>query len=248
MRFLQLCFMSLCVLILANSLALAQTPTFFKFTAGTGNNATVAVPTAANPNIDGTPLVTGDEIGVFTPAGLCVGATVWTVGQSAAISVWGDNDQTPAVDGIKAGEEMRYRIWRKATNTVHLQLSVTYAQGDGKYAVNGIYILSALSAVRTSVRSDAGGTAAVKDFILDQNYPNPFNPSTAIRYSLPQAREVTLKIYSLAGQELATLVHQQQAAGKHSIQWHAERLPSGVYMYRLQAGDFVETKKMILLR
>lgn len=249
MRFLKLCFMSLSALILASSLALAQTTTFFKFTEATGNNATVAVPTVANPNIDGTPLATGDEIGVFTPAGLCVGAAVWTVGQqSAAIAVWGDNNQTPTVDGIKAGEEMRYRIWRKATGNVHLQMSVAYAQGDGKYADNGIYILSALSAVRTTVRSDDGGAAVVKDFILDQNYPNPFNPSTAIYYALPKAQFVTLKIFNMAGQEVATLVNRQQDAGEHTFQWNAEKFPSGVYMYRLQAGEFSETKKMILLR
>lgn len=247
MRFQKLCGMSLGVLILTSAFATAQTPTFFTFTAGTGNNATVAVPTAANPNIDGTPLATGDEIGVFTPAGLCVGAVVWTTGQSAAITVWGDNDQTPAVDGIKAGEEMRYRIWRKATNSVHLQMSATYAQGDGKYAANGIYILSALSGVRTSVRND-DGAAAVKEFILHTNYPNPFNPATTIRYTLPRSGEVTLKIFNLAGQEMATLVNRQQEAGEHSIQWYAEKLPSGVYMYRLQAGGFVETKKMILMR
>ncbi|GEM_PF-5376413 len=212
-----------------------------------GNNATVALPAAANPNIDGTPLTTGDEIGVFTPAGLCVGAAVWTAAQSAAISVWGDNDQTPAVDGIKAGEEMRYRIWRKATNSVHLQMSATYTQGDGKYAANGIYILSALSGVRTSARND-DGAAVVKEFILHTNYPNPFNPVTTIRYTLPQPGLVTLKIFNVAGQELATLVNQRQAVGEHTLQWHAENFPSGVYMYRLQAMGRIETKKMILTR
>jgi hypothetical protein len=239
--------MNLGVLIWASSFAFAQTPAFFTFTTGTGNNATVAVPAAANPNIDGTPLATGDEIGVFTPASLCVGAAVWTAGQSAAITVWGDNDQTPAVDGIKAGEEMRYRIWRKATNSVHLQMSAAYAQGDGKYAANGIYILSALSAVRTSVRNE-DGAAVMKEFILQQNYPNPFNPSTTIRYVLTQSQIVTLKIFNLAGQEMATLVNQQQLAGEHAIAWNAEKTPSGVYLYYLQIGKFSEMKRMILIR
>ena len=247
MRFLKISFMSLGVLILTSGLTSAQTPTFFKFTANTSNNATVAVPTAANPNIDGAPLASGDEIGVFTPAGLCVGGVVWTIGQSTAITVWGDDDQTPAIDGIKAGEEIRYRIWRKAANTLHLQMSATYAQGDGKYAVNGIYILSALSAVKTSARNETG-TAVVSEFSLRQNYPNPFNPATTIRYALPQSRLVTLKVFNLAGQEVATLVNQQQAAGEYTIAWNAERIPSGVYIYRLRAGEFSETKKMILMR
>ena len=86
------------------------------------------------------------------------------------------------------------------------------------------------------------------EFMLSQNYPNPFNPATTIRYTLPRSGEVTLKIFNLAGQEMATLVNRQQEAGEHSIQWYAEKLPSGVYMYRLQAGRLVETKKMILMR
>jgi len=100
-----------------------------------------------------------------------------------------------------------------------------------------------------------GMTTVVKEksnlpiaFTLSQNFPNPFNPFTAIRYALPTAQFVTLKIFNMAGQELATLVHRQQEAGEHTFQWNAEKFPSGVYMYRLQAGEFVETKKMILLR
>ena len=86
------------------------------------------------------------------------------------------------------------------------------------------------------------------EFILSQNYPNPFNPATTIRYTLPQAGEVTLKIFNLAGQEIATLVNRRQDAGAHTLHWNAEKFPSGVYTHRLQAGEFVETKKMILMR
>ncbi len=83
---------------------------------------------------------------------------------------------------------------------------------------------------------------------LAQNYPNPFNPSTTIRYTLAQAGQVSLKIFDLAGQEIATLVEGKQSAGEHHVQWQAEGAPSGVYFYRLQAGEKVETRKMILMR
>ena len=99
--------------------------------------------------------------------------------------------------------------------------------------------------VVTSVKEQA---KLPTEFTLSQNYPNPFNPSTTIRYALPKAQFVSLKIFNMAGQEAATLVNRQQEAGEHSIQWHAEKLPSGVYMYRLQAGEFSETKKMILMQ
>ncbi len=131
---------------LSGKTAMAQD--HFTFTSNTGNNATVAVLTSANPNISGTPLASGDEIGVSTPAGLCVGAVVWA-NVNTAITVWGDNDQTPAVDGILVGEQMYYRVWQKSTNTEYTNVSVTYSQGNGVYAVNGIYVLSSLTATAT---------------------------------------------------------------------------------------------------
>lgn len=87
-----------------------------------------------------------------------------------------------------------------------------------------------------------------KEFALGQNYPNPFNPVTTIRYQLPQSSHVTLKIYNIFGQVVATLVDGAEHAGFKSVEWNAGNIPSGVYLYHLQAGNFVETKKMILLR
>ena len=83
---------------------------------------------------------------------------------------------------------------------------------------------------------------------LAQNYPNPFNPSTTISFELPKASFVTLKVYNLLGQEVANLVNKKNAAGRYDIQFDASELSGGVYLYRLQAGEFVETRKLILLR
>jgi hypothetical protein len=84
-------------------------------------------------------------------------------------------------------------------------------------------------------------------FSLDQNYPNPFNPSTIISYELPNAAVVSLKILNTLGQLVETLVDDEKSAGSYRVAWNAN-VPSGVYFYRLQAGGFVETKKMILLQ
>ncbi len=85
-------------------------------------------------------------------------------------------------------------------------------------------------------------------FSLDQNYPNPFNPSTEIRYQLPAGSMVLLKIYDVLGREVATLVNEFQQPGQYVKSFHGTSLPSGVYLYRLTAGNKVETKKMILIK
>jgi len=90
------------------------------------------------------------------------------------------------------------------------------------------------------------------DYKLYQNYPNPFNPKTTIQYSIANEELVILKVYDLLGTEVAILVNEEKLPGKYEINWNASteagRLPSGVYFYRLQAGSFIVTKKMILLK
>jgi len=85
-------------------------------------------------------------------------------------------------------------------------------------------------------------------FALDQNYPNPFNPNTIISYRLPTQSHVTLKVFDVLGREVATLVSSVEQPGDKSANFNANNLVSGVYYYRLQAGNFIETKKLVLLR
>ncbi len=98
-----------------------------------------------------------------------------------------------------------------------------------------------------SVRDDRD-LSVPREFALNQNYPNPFNPATAISYQLTAASEIQLRIFDILGREIATLVDGVQQAGHHSVRWDASLFPSGVYLYRLQTKDFIETKKMVLLR
>jgi len=85
-------------------------------------------------------------------------------------------------------------------------------------------------------------------FVMEQNYPNPFNPATTFEFVLPKSAFVTLKVYNLLGEEVATLVAEQRTAGIHKLNWDARGLASGVYLYRLEAGSFIQTKKLILMR
>lgn len=85
-------------------------------------------------------------------------------------------------------------------------------------------------------------------FALSQNYPNPFNPTTVISYQLPATTKVALTIYDVLGREVVKLVNEEQTAGRKEVQWNAKVASSGIYFYRLTAGNFIETKKMVLMK
>ena len=90
-------------------------------------------------------------------------------------------------------------------------------------------------------------------FTLHQNFPNPFNPITALRYDLPEEAFVTLIVYDMLGVEIIQLINTTQEAGFKSVQWNATDsmgipVSAGVYLYKIQAGEFVETRKMVLLK
>lgn len=88
----------------------------------------------------------------------------------------------------------------------------------------------------------------VNNFKLAQNYPNPFNPSTMISYSIPQSSFVTLKVYDIIGNEVATLVNETKSAGKYDVNFNASNLSNGVYLYSIKTDNFTSTKKMLLMK
>jgi hypothetical protein len=117
---------------------------------------------------------------------------------------------------------------------------------DGIIYVSGAGILYTLKVdLPTEIVENSGKVTA---FNLKQNYPNPFNPKTVINYQLPITSTVELGIYNILGQKVATLVSGKQQAGNYQVEWDATNFASGVYMYRMQAGKYSETKKLILLR
>jgi hypothetical protein len=86
------------------------------------------------------------------------------------------------------------------------------------------------------------------NYTLYQNYPNPFNPTTTITFGIPVKTRVVLKLFNAVGEEVAQLYNGEKEAGRYSFEFSATGLPSGIYFYRLQAGSFVETKKMVLMK
>jgi len=119
------------------------------------------------------------------------------------------------------------------------------------YDTSEARVIASLKEVETKYRStlvsvERATNIIPKGYELSQNYPNPFNPSTTISYSLPKTAIVSLRIFNALGQEVASLVNERKEGGNHQTTWNPN-VPSGIYFYRLQAGEFMETRKMILL-
>ncbi len=121
-----------------------------------------------------------------------------------------------------------------------------------KHVVSGIYAyrlkqidIDGRYEYSEAVKIDVG---SLLEFNLSKNYPNPFNPTTIIVYYIPRLSFVTLKVFDVLGNEIGILVNEKKAIGTYEITWYAGSLPSGVYFYRLQAGDFIDTKRMVLLK
>lgn len=146
-------------------------------------------------------------------------------------------------------------VYFHAVGTSSWTLGYTYPVGT---RINFLYFDELLVGTNYGLFGHAGTETAVGinngiftqpgKYSLDQNYPNPFNPATVISYNLPEASKVTLKVYDILGREAAVLVNGIQNAGRHNITFNANGLASGVYIYRIEAGSFTQTKKMILLK
>jgi hypothetical protein len=130
------------------------------------------------------------------------------------------------------------------TTSTTQSVSTSYDSNGNPVVGSASFSLSSV----TSVQQQPQSNAIPKSFVLSQNYPNPFNPSTTIAFSIPQGSKVSLKVYNILGQEVANLVDDYRQAGAYSVQFNASKLASGVYFYRLQANDFAQTKKLLLLK
>jgi hypothetical protein len=159
--------------------------------------------------------------------------TGWVVGA--------DGWMSKTTDGGSSWERTVSGTYR-SMSAVHFGDAKTgWAVGDG-----GTILKSVSGSVTSAGRGEAGNE--LPEFSLDQNYPNPFNPVTTVSYRLPALSRVKLAVYDLLGREVAVLVDEEQPTGRYSTVLDVGKLPSGVYLYRLQAGVFSETRRMVLVR
>ena len=248
MRFPSAPLLFILVLCLAPLVAQAD-PHFASCSERTGNNATLIVPASAIA-INGAALEANDELAVFTPGGTCAGRLMWN-GGNAALAVWEDDPMTEATEGFAEGDVMTYVVWDASENLEYGrdlgEISVTY---DGAFEDAGVFLPDAVyQAAQISVSVPVNEEPSAPSlFALDGNFPNPFSERTTIPYEIAESTRVKLEVYDMLGHRVRVLVDATLPAGRHEARFVAgSELASGIYLYRLQAGEHTLHRKMTLV-
>ena len=222
----------------------------------TGTSHTVIVPVNAVSPTFGLPLVAGDLVGFFYDSlgtEVCAGFETWTGTGPIAIAVFGDDPTTPAKDGYVAGEALKVKVWLSRGKVNYAAQATFLAAGalSGVITDTTLFTPNGISGVKTLNGSIWTGVEEVRvpgTYALRQNFPNPFNPSTVIPYTLGSGAHVRLSVVSPLGQEMRVLVDRYQEAGEYHITFDAGGLATGMYFYRLRAGEYTETRRLMLVR
>ena len=203
-------------------------PIFFGSTTNTGNNMTLGI------LIDQSTIHPGDEIGVFSQSGLLVGAAV-VEGDFAAITLWGDDDMTPELDGLLPDEMFSIQVYRNQIGVENMT-NVIWLEGDGYFQKDKIAVVG------------IGETISTNRIMLSQNQPNPFTHETEFSFYLPEKTQVEFTILNLLGETLEILINEKMEAGKHSLKYQTKSLSAGSYYYKLETPDFNETRRMMIIK
>ncbi len=207
----------------------------------TAAGATAIIPLVVSP-IQGQPINSTSAILTWTTSGQPQTHLKYDVEYSKnadftnAVKISGVNEPFAKIDGLDKNSKYYWRVTSKNNNG-----SQSLYSSVGSFSTGNV----------TSV--DPEQQVIPANFELAQNYPNPFNPTTSIKYSIPNNNFVSIKVYDMLGREIATLVNDYKNAGNHTINWNGEdnsgqKVASGTYIYRITAGNFVATKKMVLLK
>ncbi len=252
-------------------------PTPSKMTTAVGDMETAYTDAAGRPLPDHTELYAGDLTGqTLTPGlynwstGVLVSAGGVTI-SGTATDVWIfqiaqnlelANGAIVTLSGSAQASNIFWQVAGQVTlgttaamkGIILCQTAIVIQNGatlNGRALAQSAVTLDANAVTKPEAVNAVENGLAPQEFALFQNYPNPFNPSTRIQYSLEKVAQVSLKVYNLLGQEVATLVNGRQEAGSYTVQFSAiggSTFASGVYFYRLEAGSFVSTKKLILMK
>jgi hypothetical protein len=197
---------------------------------------------------NGIDIVAGNELGLFTESGICIGGVVLTEIYPMGMMAWMDDSRTEDLDGFKIGEKMMMKYWDAGIEKEY-DVSIVVEEGS---AMLGESVLTKVL-LEVDLLSNTESNVIPTSYSLEQNYPNPFNPETTIRYGIPEGNNVRLTVYNIEGKVIKQLDHGYKEAGYHQANWdgtnkNGESVSSGVYIYRMEAGNFSNVKKMIFLK
>ncbi len=206
---------------ISNITLLPPSPAFFTFNQNVNLTFDYTTDESAGVRIFARPITGGS----LTPSYSASGSPIYPVGSGN-----GSGNFT-ITSGDVIVDEIRFQMWDANQTTLLLEFFIPVEYHFGL--------------VTDIISSESQNP---NNYSLSQNYPNPFNPTTTINYSLSTRNFVTLKVYDILGNELSTLINEEKPAGNYEVIFKASLLPSGVYFYKLQAGSFIETRKMILIK
>ncbi|MEA3445393.1 MAG: T9SS type A sorting domain-containing protein, partial [Bacteroidota bacterium] len=205
---------------------------YFKNPVNTGSNMTIGIPQSAwqtNPQI-------GDEVAILNTAGEVLGASVYNGAMS--VCVWGDDEVTSNTEGIADGGTFTLAIWSKVSENVQTLRVVSWTEGNNVYAENAISIVGKFAETSFDGLS----------YALYQNMPNPFSASTQIRFQVPNDTYVHIGVYNLLGELIEEVVGADIQAGEHTVNFDANKLAAGSYLYKIITDDYSATKQMNVTR
>lgn len=184
-------------------------------------------------------LTSPDDTGFDNP--LFMGPSHNNGRQTRVIVHYDDLDQLLASQGVEVGQSLDF-IWTVMASDGRDTVQVSTKTGPVFNPVHRTITLE------RAEKTSAEDSQHPKQFALEQNYPNPFNPATQIRYDVPNQAHVRIAIYDILGRQVHMLVNEEMTPGRYTVEFDATRMASGVYIYRMQAGSFVQTRKMMLLK
>jgi hypothetical protein len=204
--------------------------------------------------INGEKLQVGDEIAAYD-GDVMVGSTVveHELSSEKPLAVIAGMDDGSG-KGFTKGNAVSFKVWKSSSNVEYDIKSNQIGfedNTDGSFEASQVFEPRATA--RISIETTAEVSAAPEAFELKQNYPNPFNPSTTIRYAVPSEASVKVQIFDVTGKLVSTLVEGKQQAGIHQVEWtgsdsYGNKVATGVYFYKMTAGSYVETKKMLFTK
>jgi hypothetical protein len=198
----------------------------------TGSNMSLLITKVA-----GVELSNSDQVAAYNAAGRIVGVGRVTDGM-IGLAVWGDDPSTKDVDGLLEKEAFTLKLWDADQDVVVDLGVVSLRSGAGL-----VYETDAFTVIDATV-----STALPTEFYLGQNYPNPFNAVTRVAFGLPEASKVSIRVFDVAGREVATLVSGELKAGHHNVVWNGESMVSGVYVVKMEAPGFSSGRKVMLVK